>query len=110
MLDVPASFKGKNLFDEDHLRKEAEDLLFQQMEALELLEKINGEPEWEVEKVLVSQLFGKSRKLQYQVLWKECDPDDIWYLACNLKNSSTLWETFHENYPNTASPPLRLAH
>jgi hypothetical protein len=64
----------------------------------------------EVEKVLASRPFGKSKKLQYQVSWKGCDPDDIWYPARNLKNSSTLLETFHANYPNAAGPPLRMAH
>ena len=30
--------------------------------------------------------------------------------ARNLKNSSTLLETFHKDYPDAAGPPLRLAH
>jgi hypothetical protein len=110
VLDVPASFKGKNLFHAARLRKTANDLLPQQMEAPEPLAEINGEPEWEVEKVLASRLFGKSKKLQYQVLWKGCASDDIWYPARNLKNSSTLLETFHANYPNAVGPPLRLTH
>ena len=28
----------------------------------------------------------------------------------NLKNSSTLLETFHKDYLDAASPPLKLAH
>ena len=71
---------------------------------------INGEPEWEMEGVLASRLFGRSKKLQYQVSWKGYDPDDVWYSVRNLKNSSTLLETFHKDYPDAAGPPLRLAH
>jgi hypothetical protein len=63
-----------------------------------------------VEEVLASRLFGKLKSLEYQLSCKGCDLDDIWYLARNLKNSSTLLETFHENYPNASGPPLRLAH
>jgi hypothetical protein len=39
-----------------------------------------------------------------------CDPDDEWYPAHQLKNSSTLLETFHKDYPNAAGPPPRLDH
>jgi hypothetical protein len=35
---------------------------------------INGEPEWEMEGVLVSRLYGRSKKLQYQVSWKVATP------------------------------------
>ena len=109
MLDMPASFKGNNLFHVDRLRKAADNPLPQQVEALEPPKEIKREPEWEVEGVLASRLFRKSKSLQYQLSWKGCDPDDIWYPARNLKNSSTLLETFHDNYPNAAGPPLRLA-
>ena len=61
-------------------------------------------------RVLASRLFGKSRKPQYQVSWKGYDPDDVWYSARNLKNSLTLLETFHKDYPDAAGPPLKLAH
>ena len=108
VLDVPASFKGKNLFHADRLRKAADNPLPQQVDDPETPEEINGEPEWEVEKVLASRLFGRTKKLQYQVSWKGCDPDDVWYPASKLKNSSTLLETFHEDYPNAAGPPVRL--
>jgi hypothetical protein len=45
VLEVPASFKGKNLFHADRLRKAADDPLPQQVEAPEPPEEINGEPE-----------------------------------------------------------------
>src|SRR3981081_394050 len=88
VLDVPSAFKGKNLFHADRLLKAADDPLPQQVEALKPSEEINREPEWEVEGVLASRLFGKSKSLQYQLSWKGCDPDDIWYPAYNANKSS----------------------
>jgi hypothetical protein len=63
VLEVLTSFKGKNLFYTDCLRKEADDLLPQQVEAPEPSEEINGELEWEVTKVLASRRFGKLKEL-----------------------------------------------
>ena len=108
VLDVPPWFKGKNLFHADRLRKAADDPMPQQHSQPEPPEEINGEPEWEVEKVLASRLHGKSRKLQYQVAWQGCDPDDEWYLAENFKNAATALESFHREYPYAAGPPKRL--
>jgi hypothetical protein len=65
VLDIPVVFKGKNLFYTDCLQKGANNLLPQLVEAPEPLEEINRELEWEVEKVLASQLFSKLKKLQY---------------------------------------------
>jgi hypothetical protein len=97
---MPASFKGKNLFYANHLRKTANGPLPQQTADLEPLEAINGEPEWEMEEVLASRLCDRSKKLQYQVSWKGYDdPDNVWYSARNLKNLLTLRETFHKDYP-----------
>jgi hypothetical protein len=74
-------------------------------------EEINREPEWEVKRVLASRRCGETKKQQYQVSWKGCDPDDEWYPmhpTYQLKNSSSLLETFHKDYPNATGPPPRL--
>jgi hypothetical protein len=40
---------------------------------------IEGEPEWEVEQILKSQLFGQNKKLQYFVRWKGYSPShNLW--------------------------------
>ncbi|EHA46938.1 hypothetical protein MGG_17586 [Pyricularia oryzae 70-15] len=72
-------------------------------------EEINGEPEFVVDKVLASRLFGRSKILQYQVAWQGCDPDDTWYPAENFKNSATALDDFHKKYKDAAGPPKRLA-
>ena len=106
VLDVPPWFKGKNLFHADRLRKAAEDPLPQQVRLPEPPEEINGEPEWEVERILASRL--RNNKLEYQVSWRGCDPDETWYPARNFKNSATLLEVFHQMYPDAAGPPVHL--
>ena len=109
ILDVPESFKGKNLFHADRLRKAAMDPLPQQKREPPPPEEINGEPEFVVDKVLASRLFGRSKTLQYQVAWQGCDPDDTWYPAENFKNSATALDDFHKKYKDAAGPPKRLA-
>ena len=108
ILYTPAWFKGKNLFHADRLRKSPEQPLPQQALEPEPPDEINGEPEWEVERILASRLFGRKKTLQYQVSWQGCDPDESWYPASNFKNSATLLESYHKEYPDAAGPPTRL--
>lgn len=108
-LDLPASFKGKNLFHADRLRKAATDPLPQQHQEPSPPEEINGEPEWTVTNVRASRLTGRNKSLEYQVDWLGCDPDDGWYPAENFKNAAVTLERFHERYPDAAGPPVRLS-
>jgi hypothetical protein len=108
VLDLPKSFRGKNLFHADRLRKAHMNPLPQQHRDPPQAEEINGEAEWEVERVLASRLTGRNKILEYQVSWQGCDPDDVWYPAENFKNASVVIETFHRDYPDAAGPPVRL--
>jgi hypothetical protein len=108
VLDVPPYFKGSNLFHADRLRKAPDNPLPQQVEEPEEPEEIDGEPEWEVEKILASRLKGKAKRLEYQVKWKGLDPDEDWYPARNFKNAPVEIEKFHEKYPETPGPPVNL--
>ena len=42
---------------------------------------VNDEEEWEVDDILDSRLFGRSKQLQYKVKWKGLDQDLEWYNA-----------------------------
>jgi hypothetical protein len=106
VLDLPETFRGKNLFHADRLRKAATDPLPQQRQEAPPPEILDGTPEWEVERVLASRI--NRGKLQYKVNWKGCDPDEEWYPAANFKNAATAVHKFHEEYPDEAGPPVRL--
>ncbi|CCE30698.1 uncharacterized protein CPUR_04547, partial [Claviceps purpurea 20.1] len=73
-------------------------------------ELIDGEPEWEVERILASRVFGRgdNRRLQYQVTWRGLEPDEMFYDAEGFKNAATTLESFHREYPDAAGPPARL--
>jgi RNase H-like domain found in reverse transcriptase/Reverse transcriptase (RNA-dependent DNA polymerase)/Integrase zinc binding domain len=108
VLDLPDSVKCNNLFHADRLRKAALNPLPQQHYDPPEPEDINGEPEYEVDQILTSRLFGTKKTLQYQVAWKGYDPDETWYNASNFKNSPIKLSEFHAQYPTAAGPPRRL--
>ena len=48
-------------------------------------EIVEGEPEWEVEKVINSRLHGRHKKLQFLVRWKGFPPsEDSWVPESDL--------------------------
>jgi hypothetical protein len=62
-------------------------------------ELIDGEPEWEVEKILTSQKCGRKQELQYLVKWVGYpESNNTWELVENLR-APRLVKEFHESYP-----------
>lgn len=62
---------------------------------------IDGEEEWEVEKILKSRRTGRNKKLQYFVRWKGYGPDeDNWEPAENLKHAQEVIKEFYELHPH----------
>jgi hypothetical protein len=51
---------------------------------------------------------GKTKRLEYQVKWKELNPDDELYPARNFKNAPVAIEEFHERNPEAPGPPVNL--
>jgi hypothetical protein len=108
-LDVPDNWTGSRVFHADRLRKfPTNPLPGQEMPQRdgEVVDERTGDEEYEVERVLASRLFYN--KLQYQVQWKDWDPDPNWYYAGDFKNSPRLLKEFHNRYPERAGPPVRL--
>lgn len=68
---------------------------------------IIDEREWEVERILASRI--SRGKLQYQVQWKECDPDFTWYPARGFKGAPYKIQNFHGMFSDQPGPPRRLA-
>jgi len=67
---------------------------------------VNGQDEWEVERILAVRSVRK--KLLYRVKWLGHDDDLTWYPARNFKNSPHCIRDFHAEYPNLPGPPKRL--
>ncbi|CCE34834.1 uncharacterized protein CPUR_08773 [Claviceps purpurea 20.1] len=110
VLETPDWYKGSPLFHADRLRKAADDPLPQQHTEPEPPDEIDGEPEWEVERILASRIVGRgnNQRLQYQVTWTGLEPDETFYNADGFKNAATKLESFHREYPDAAGPPVRL--
>jgi hypothetical protein len=66
-IDLPDSIKIYPVFASDRLRKAATDPLPGQEPDPGPMIKVNGEQEWEVEKILAVRMHH--RKLQYKVKW-----------------------------------------
>ena len=63
---------------------------------------IDGKPEWEVEKIINSQLHGRHKKLQFLVQWKGFPPlEDSWVLESDL-SALDLVEEFYATHSHAA--------
>jgi hypothetical protein len=107
-LDLPPSYKIWPVFHADRLRKDPDNPMPGQTNPEPDAMEVDGELEWEVEKILSSRTLRS--KLYYRVEWKGWDVDDEWYPASNFKNSALAIRSFHEQNPDEAGPPVRLNH
>jgi hypothetical protein len=106
-VDMPSHWKGHDVFNPERLRKWTSKPLPGQEDPPEPADDVDGEPEWTVSEVLDSRVT-RSGRLEYQVTWQGWDPDDTWYPARNLKNSTARLREFHERRPEKPGPPKRL--
>ena len=69
-------------------------------------EIIKGEPEWEVEKIINSHLYGRHKKLQFLVRWKGFPPSkDSWVPKSDL-SAPDLVEDFYATHSHAAQQLL----
>jgi len=64
---------------------------------------VEGEPEYELEKIIDSQLhYGK---LQYRAKWTGYPPehDKVWYPYADFENAGIAKQQFHQKYPRKLS-------
>jgi hypothetical protein len=105
-LDLLDTVRIYPIFSPDKLRKASNNPLLGQQNEPPLPIQVNGDDEWEVEKILAGKLVRKS--LQYQVSWRGYNLDPIWYPAWNFVGCpQKLWE-FHDRYPEQQGPPKYL--
>lgn len=105
-LELPQSYKVHNVFHADRLRKDPSNPLVGQHNDPEPPIEVDGELEWEVDQILGSRIVRN--RLQYQVEWKNWDPDNTWYPAGNFKNAPLRVKSYHDANPSKPGPPVRL--
>jgi len=67
--------------------------------------EVEGEEEYEVEKVLESRRYGRWKKLQYLVHWKGWGPEhDSWEDATDVANAPKIIQAFHSLRPEAPGP------
>ncbi|KAM4057396.1 reverse transcriptase (RNA-dependent DNA polymerase) [Hirsutella rhossiliensis] len=84
VLQLPESYKMKNLFHADRLRKAADNPLPQQIQT--------------------PPPRGDQRRT------RGCDPDETWYPARNFRNAPIALKVFHDEHPDAAGPPVNLQY
>jgi len=106
-LDLPQGVRVHRIFSPDKLRRAAstEPLAGQLEEECPELQ-VNGNSEWEVDKILDSRMRWK--KLCYRVSWLGRDPDPVWYPAGYFSNAPLALKSFHDANPEKPGPPRRL--
>ena len=67
--------------------------------------EVEGDEEYEVEEILDSRLFGRWKKLQYLVRWKDWGPvHDSWEDAGNVTNSPQKVADYYARFPAAPRP------
>lgn len=105
-MDLPESIKVHPVFNADKLRKvDVNPLPGQEFEEPPPIE-VDGEHEWELERILGVRLVNGG--LKYRVQWTGFDEDIQEYWAKNFRNSPQALKDFHDEHPNLPGPPLNL--
>ena len=105
-LDLPDSIKVHPVFNADKLRKEPNDPLEGQVNKAPPPIEVDGEQEWEVDRILGVRLVHG--KLKYRVKWLGFDDDLDEYPASNFKHAPQALKDFHDKYPELPGPPRNL--
>jgi transposase InsO family protein len=105
-LELPPSIKVHPVFHASKLRKASEDPLPGQHNPAPPPIEVDGELEWEVEKILGVRTLRK--QLRYRVKWVGLDDDPDEYLPEDLNHSPRALRDFHAENPTKPGPPKNL--
>lgn len=104
-IGIPAHLGVNPVFHSNLLQLDPNDPVRNQVQQEQGPIVIDGNDEWEVEKIKDSRLYYG--KLQYQADWKNYPRDDQWYNADNFDNAQAALAEFHSQYPTKPSASLR---
>ena len=99
-LTLPPSMKTHPIFHVDLLTQYRETKAHGPNYEQPLPDIIDGEPEWEVEKIIKSRFHGQRRNLQFLMQWKGFPPsEDSWVLESEMSTPDLIAD-FYESHPN----------
>ena len=105
-LKLPSTLQIHDIFHVSLLEKYRQDTITgrQQMPPPPIITP-DGDVEWEVHEVLDSLVFGRRKRLQYLISWKEYGPEEnLWKRAANLENAPDAVEQFHRLHLKAPGP------
>ena len=105
-LQLPPNIKVHPVFHASKLRRDSDDPLPGQQLAEGLPIIVEGDQEWEIEKILGVRVVRK--QLRYRVQWVGFDIDPDEYLPEDLNHAPMALRSFHEAYPEKPGPPKNL--
>lgn len=108
-IELPQGSRAYNVFHADKLRPVPTETFPGQKidDPGPVLIADDGEPEWEVEKILDCQMRGRAP--WYRVKWKDYpEPDDNYYPASDFENAPHKLRAYHDAHPDRGRPPRIL--
>ena len=98
-LALPPAWKLHNAFHATLLSPYRETAMHGANYPVPAPELVEGEPEWEIDKILASRKYGRKRKLQYLIKWVGYpESGNTWEAAENLR-APELQREFHFRHP-----------
>ena len=101
-LKLSLTMKIHSKFASNLLRLDSKDALEEQRNESPDSIVIEDEDEWKVKNILNFRHYGRGKRLQYRVNWKEYDVDLHWYNVdeSEFEGCSKVINDFHERYSN----------
>ncbi len=101
-LKLSSTMKIHSKFASNLLRLDSKNSLNEQRNESPNSIVVNDEDEWEVKNILNFRHYGRGKRLQYRVNWKEYDVDLHWYNVdeSEFEGCPKVVNDFHERYSN----------